>query len=93
MLTNGNANEARRIYAERYPQRHIPCHTTFSRLDQCIRDTGEFHVNKRDSGANRNVRNVNYEDQVLQHFENNPQTNSHAIAHALNTSHSSVWRV
>lgn len=89
----GNANEARRIYSVQHPQRHIPCHTSFSRLDQRIRDTGECKVKKRDSGANRTVRNIDFEDHVLQQFENNPKTSTRAIAHAMHTSRTSVWRV
>ena len=28
-LANGNSREERRIYAERYPQRNLPCRKTF----------------------------------------------------------------
>lgn len=64
----GNANLAQRIYEEQHPQRHIPCHTTFSRLDQRLRDSGQCQARKIDSGRHRTVRTLNFEDEVLQRF-------------------------
>jgi len=46
-LASCNALEARRLYEERYPNRNVPNHKTFQRLDQRLRETGErFSVNK-----------------------------------------------
>lgn len=89
----GNANLAQRIYEEQHPQRHIPCHTTFSRLDQRLRDSGQCQARKIDSGRHRTVRTLNFEDEVLQRFENNPRTSTRAVSHTMGTSHMSVWRV
>ena len=42
--TNSNALAARRLYAERFPQRYLPCHVSFSNLDRRLRETGNFRV-------------------------------------------------
>ncbi len=39
-LANGNSNngEARRIYAEKYPQRNLPYRKTFANIYCCLRE-------------------------------------------------------
>lgn len=41
---NGNAVEARRLYAERHPGRHLPDRRLFSTVHQRLRDTGSLVV-------------------------------------------------
>ena len=41
---NGNAVEARRLYAERYPGRHLPDRRFFISVDRRLRETGSFEV-------------------------------------------------
>lgn len=37
----GNALEARRIYAQRFPNRVLPDRKTFERVDRRLRETGK----------------------------------------------------
>lgn len=41
-LAEGNASEARRLYAERFPSRHLPQRNTFQRVHERLRETGTF---------------------------------------------------
>lgn len=78
-----NTNEARQINSELHPQCHILSHTSFSRFNQSTRNTGEVGVKKRKSGTNRTVRNVVFENEILQQFESNSKTSTWAISHAI----------
>lgn len=41
-LAAGNAREAARLYAQRFPNRVLPDHRTFERVDRNLRETGMF---------------------------------------------------
>lgn len=44
---NSNALAARRLYAQRFPQRVLPSHVLFANVDRRIRETGTVHVSKQ----------------------------------------------
>lgn len=92
-LASGNAVEARRLYAASFPNRQLPSDKLFTRVHNRLRDVGSFTINRRDAGRPRTVRNVGFEEQVLQMFERNPRLSTRAVSHDINYSASSVWRV
>lgn len=89
----GNAAEARRLYAATFPNRQLPSDKVFTRVHSRLRETGSFEVNKRDTGRPRTVRNVEFEEQVLEMFEDDPRLSVRSVARQTNTSSSSVWRI
>ena len=40
-LARCNALKARRLYADKFPNRHLPNAKTFQRIDQRLRETGK----------------------------------------------------
>lgn len=38
---HGNASEARRVYSNKFPNRHLPNRKTFERVDRRLRETGK----------------------------------------------------
>lgn len=46
-----------------------------------------------DTGRNRTIRTVDFEEAVLQHFNENPTTSTRLAANMLDTNHMSVFRV
>jgi len=78
-----NAHEARRIYTARFPGRVIPSVNTFASVDRRVRETGSFVVNRPDAGRQRRVRTVEFEENVLEMINEDPQTSSRTIGNAL----------
>lgn len=91
---DGNSRRAARLYAARFPIRHLPDPRTFTRLHQQLRDTGTFDGNRRHVGGPHPQRaHADDEERILQHFETNPRTSTRAAAGALGIrSHSRVWQ-
>lgn len=87
-----NSREARRIYQQRYPLRHIPSHPTFQEVDRRLRETGCFKPPKSDSGRLRRVRTPNTEDIILQAVDNDPHVSTRRISRAVGVNHVSVWQ-
>lgn len=92
-VADGNAEEARRIYAERYPNRICPIARTFVRIYQRLGETGQLGRNPANAGAPRRVRTVDFEEAVLDHFENQPSTSTRSVGHMMDVSNSVVWEV
>jgi Helix-turn-helix domain (DUF4817) len=91
-LANGNAGEARRLYAERFPNRRIPCPRTFTRLHLRLEETGSFAESKI-RGPQFSVRTPELEENVLNIVEESPGTSTRKIGNELNVSHKTVWRI
>ena len=87
-----NSHEARRIYQQRYPLRHIPSHPTFQEVDRRLRETGFFKPPKSGSGRPRTVRSQNNEEAILQAVKNNPRVSTRRISRSLGVNHVSVWQ-
>lgn len=79
-LASGNANEARRLYQERFPNRHLPCAKTFSRIDDRLRETGTFKKNSSNSGRQNYVRTPALEEAILDRVAETPSTSTRKIA-------------
>lgn len=91
-LANGNAREAMRIYAERYPNRVIPHHSMFTRLHNRLGETDSF---KKLTTQNARPQTVTpeMEEQVLNEIEENSTTSTRNIAQTLQISHTTVWKI
>jgi hypothetical protein len=90
---NGNALEAQRLYAEQYPERRLPHHTTFTNIHQRLRELGKFEKRSHDCGRSREVRTEAVDEAVLNLIEESPETSTRKIARVLNVSHSVVFRI
>ena len=86
----GNSREARRLYAEHFPNRQCPDHKTFSRVHMRLMETGTFKVSMSDTGRNRVVRDVEFEEIVLEQFEEYPMASTREVARNLGSSKSTV---
>ena len=91
-LADGNAREAQRLYAERFPGFRVPCLRTFIRTHQNLSETGNF-TNRIEGGRPREVRNPQTEEQILHAIDINPGLSTRQIARDLNVSQPTVWRV
>lgn len=92
-LANGNALEARRLYAERYPENHLPCSQTFTMLHLRLQDTGTFARSQNIAGRPRTTRTVELEEDILQIIHANPRTSTRKIANEVNACPTTVWNV
>ncbi|KAJ8940296.1 hypothetical protein NQ318_000118 [Aromia moschata] len=82
-----------RIYAEQYPERRLPHHTTFTNIHKRLREFGKFEKRSHDSGRTREVRTEALEEDVLNLIEESPETSTRKIGRAVNVSHSVVFRI
>ncbi|KAJ3666584.1 hypothetical protein Zmor_002021 [Zophobas morio] len=81
----GNAEEARRIYMERFPQRLAPAVGTFIKNAQHLRDHGTFKPQTQDRGRVRTRRILDVEPKILHTVEAEPgiSTRRLAIRHGI----------
>ena len=87
----GNAAEARRLYQQHFPNRHIPDRKTFERVDRNLREIGSFKDLSR-TGRPREVRD-NAEGNVLSIVEEVQTTSSRKVANETGVPHTTVWRI
>lgn len=92
-MARGNATEARRLYCEQYPNRQHPNFKTFPAVHNRLREKGTFKCDKSDTGRDRSIRNVDFEENILEIFEENPSTSTGEVADQLGCSKSVVWTV
>lgn len=86
-----NSREARRVYQERYPDRRLPHHETFSTTYRRLRETG--NLNFREPRVNVRQHNVEVDERILQAFDDDPTTSIRVVADGLNLSVWKVWSV
>jgi hypothetical protein len=89
----GNASEARRLYSEYFPNRQCPSAKTFTAVHNRLHETGTVEVSMVDTGVGRSVRSVEFVENVLHRFEENPHLSTRAVSSEFHTSKNSVWRV
>jgi len=89
----GNAEEARRIYHERFPNRRLPGAHMFVNNDQRLRDTGSFSQRQDNVGAPRRVRTPEFDEHVLNQFEQTPSTSTRKVAHEIGVDRRLIWNV
>jgi len=91
-VADGNAELARRIYHERYPNRDLPDSRTFSNVHRRLVETGSVRKGTSE-GRPQNVRTPEIEEAVLHEVEEHPETSTRKIARNLNICHQIVWRI
>ena len=89
-FTKGRA--AQRLYRDRYPNRRITHHTTFSSIHRRLCQSRTVHRRVDGQGRGRFVRTPEAEEAVLQYEENNPSVSTRDIARTF-MSHVTVWRI
>jgi len=87
-----NAQEAQRIYRERYPNRQQPSSQLFRKICRRLLETGCFYPTTG-GNANRVHRTPRFEEAVLNIIEDEPSTSTRIIGNRLNVNHVSVWQV
>lgn len=68
-LAECNSAAARRLYAERFPNRRQPDKKTFQRLHERLRDTCSFNKRVSNGGRPRTTRTVHLEEWILNYVE------------------------
>lgn len=90
-LARGNGSEAKRLYREMYPNRRQPASGRFfQNLHLRLGVHGSFSTPR---GGQGHATHLDIDTEVLEMVEENPNTSTRAVASALGTSKSSVWRV
>lgn len=92
-LADGNAREAARLYAQRFANRQCPNFKTFTAVHYRLRERGSFMINKSDTGRERLLRNVRFEEDVLQKFFDSPDSSTRSVAVEMGCRHMTVWNV
>jgi transposase len=90
---NENGREAQRLYAEKFPNRRQPHHSSFSSVTRRLRETGYLQYKNHSGGRPRSTRTVDFEENVLDMVEENPSTSTRSGAIELHSNHVAVWRV
>nr|QLJ84872.1 transposase-like protein [Dichotomius schiffleri] len=89
----GNCRESVRVYRERYPNRRIPNHKTFARIEHRLRETGNLKPVRFNAGRPRQARTPIAEEAVLQEVDNNPRISTRRLEHEVRISKSTANRV
>lgn len=90
---NGNGRGASRLYADRFPGRQQPHHTTFAAVHRRLSENRTLRPNMANAGRERSVRTPELEEDILEMVDNNPTTSTRRMASELGTDHMTVWRV
>ncbi|XP_060537062.1 uncharacterized protein LOC132708633 [Cylas formicarius] len=90
-ITFALLEEAKRVYARRYPHRRVPDAKTFSSLCKNLREYGSFIKPKRD--RNRTATNDENIAAVIQQVDNNPKISLSEIKENTGVTISSSWRI
>lgn len=69
----GNSAEAKTLYTASFPYSQIPSDKVFIRVHSRLSEVGSFEVIMRDTGWPRIVRSLEFEEDVLETFDVNPQ--------------------
>ena len=91
--SNGNSREAKRLYAETFPNRRLPNKQTFVSIDRHLRENGTFQIRNVDAGRPRNVRIPIVEERVLRRVRAYPSTSLRRVARQEGISRHTVFNV
>lgn len=83
---DGNAVEAVREYARRFPNRRVPDRRVITMTFNRLRETGSFSIHQDPLRANLQ------ENCILHHFDNNPETSVRRASAALQVPRQTIWR-
>ncbi|KAJ8944120.1 hypothetical protein NQ318_013302 [Aromia moschata] len=87
-----NARLSVRVYGERFPNRRLPNHTTFTAVVRRLRETGRFAARTSDYGRNRFVRTADVEEEILARVEADPELSTRRIGAEMEVSKDVVHR-
>lgn len=90
-LANGRSREAERLYAERYPDRRCPHHSTFPRIHRRLRDHGVLEHRRSERPVSDESRIL--DERILDLVRNNPSVSTRRISTMLGVSQSRACRV
>lgn len=85
----GDCGRNSRLAAQQYAEmfgglgQRLPSHSTFTRLDQRIRETGSVAPCRRERGDNNQQRNLQRENRVLEMVRQNPRSSVRQIGRQL----------
>lgn len=89
---DGNADAASREYARRFPDRVTPTRGVFVRTYQRLRETGSTAVTQRGVGNFAVLNDARRTEEILDHFEEDPETSVRRCGAELDVSPTTVWR-
>lgn len=93
-LANCNSREARRLYQQKFPNRTLPCHVTFQKIHQRLRETGSLSPMKvGKSGRPLVVRNPEFEEAVLDEISNHPEKSTRELGLQFHVSKGTIWNI
>lgn len=87
-FSNGNAAEAKREYARRFPNRRIPHVSVFAATYRRISESGSLQRVER---AGAPPADVNIDGEILRLLEEDPTTSTRKISRQLHVSQWKVW--
>ncbi|KAJ8949179.1 hypothetical protein NQ318_021672 [Aromia moschata] len=77
---------------ERFPNRRLPNHTTFTPVVRRLRETGRFAARSADYGRNRFARTADVEEEILARVEADPELSTRRIGAEMEISKDVVHR-
>ena len=84
---------AKKMYREKFPNRHHPSRQVFISFSRRMRETGSLQPRNEGPGNMRTTRTPDFEEEVLERVAADPTTSTRRIARAMGAAQSSVWRV
>ncbi|KAJ8946721.1 hypothetical protein NQ318_020815 [Aromia moschata] len=87
-----NARLSVRVYGERFPNRRLPNHTTFTAVIRRLRETGRFAARTADYGRNRFLRTADIEEEILTRVEADPELSTRRTGGEMEISKDVVHR-
>lgn len=82
-VVDDNSSEAQGVYQEHFPNSVCADYHTFASVGHRLWETGTFAVNRHSTGQGRSVCTLQFDEDILQCFENNPSASTCAIGHAV----------
>ncbi|XP_066261268.1 uncharacterized protein [Euwallacea similis] len=89
----GNGRKSVRTYHDMFPNRRIPNHQTFARIERRLRETGSLAPYMVNCGHPRTIRTSAAEEQILERINGEPSISCRRLCLELNISKSVINRV
>lgn len=90
---NGNRAEARRLYAERFPNRRLPREKLSQKFHVRLKETGSFKSRTENFGRPRTTRTPALEERVLNTIEETPDLSTRRLALVEGVNHVILWQI
>lgn len=91
-LADGNAHEAQRLYAARFPDRRMPDSRVFSSVHRRLCENGKFEKKQREVG-HAGVRDVVEEERILEMVADDPTTSTRRLSRETGVSKTQILRI